>query len=132
MNSTAKKFISASVLSTLLFSAWPLRLGDQHENRGADVAGHEEAEQRRGERKAVLEREDLGGVGGAEQLGHGPNPLFESASLPIWLETAPSGYEPLCVGAHERNRSEMQRSPLGRSTWPIKCIRHDSLASARS
>ena len=55
MNSTAKKFIFVSVRSTLLFSAKALSLGDQHEDCGADVADHEGAEQRRSERKAVLE-----------------------------------------------------------------------------
>src|SRR5215217_3105031 len=99
MNSTAKKFISASVLSTLLFSAWPLRLGDQHENRGADVASHEEAEQRRGERKAVLEGEDLGGVGGAEQLGHGPIPSFDRLPFRSGLRLLPR-VPSRCVLAH--------------------------------
>src|SRR5215216_3338768 len=48
----------------------PSGLSDQHHDRGADVAGHEDADQRGGEWKAVLERVDFGGVGGEKELGH--------------------------------------------------------------
>ena len=45
-----------------------LALRDQHQDRGADIASHEDADEGGGERKAVLERKDLGGIGGAENF----------------------------------------------------------------
>src|SRR6186713_3178485 len=40
-------------------------LREQHHHGRADVAGNEHGEERRGQGKAVLEGEDLGGVGAA-------------------------------------------------------------------
>src|SRR3954451_3558236 len=126
-------------------------LGEQHHDRGADVAGQEDTEQRRGERKAVLEREHLGGVGGAKELGHSRVPScdrlpFRSVvRLVLWCSAGCalahlSETGPKCnVRIRPPRRSEAVRQrtkdkaadPLDRSTWPIKCTRHDSLASAR-
>ena len=68
---TSRKVIGASSK----FSS-RLALRDQHQDRGADIASHEDADEGGGERKAVLERKDLGGIGGAEKLCHGRFPLL--------------------------------------------------------
>src|SRR3954449_4913023 len=50
-------------------------LSQQHHHGGADIAGDEHGEEGRGQGKAVLESEDLGGVGAAAAEGrHGDVP----------------------------------------------------------
>ena len=52
-----------------------LSLPQQHQHSGADIADQEEADERCSNWKAVLQREDLGGVRGAEELCHSHAPL---------------------------------------------------------
>src|SRR5215208_6410008 len=81
-------------------------LGEQHQDCGADIASQENGDQGGGERKAMLQREELGCISGATaKHGHGliPScdrlPFRSTPRLLLWCSAG-------CALAHMRRKAK--------------------------